>query len=243
MRKIKDGSHGVWVGFLVRLLKLVARMCVGYLGAGRARELVHDEMYAEANRRASKQVTTGVLLSESVRNLIRLRERPSIYSEIAIMYALVELIYRRQPRRATAADLFWDLSKLKDFEGVGQARVDDVLKLMVDEGWVTRDGQWWCLQECGYSEGRPNMMSRREKVATHGVEVVQGLMDYVAGKEGAGLHVVTAVGSDAEFVRFMQAFHKSIVEHGERFSKNSEEVTDAKEHRIYIITRKPEPGD
>ena len=232
MRKIKDGSHGVWVGFLVRLLKLVARMCVGYLGAGRARELVHDEMYAEANRRASKQVTTGVLLSESVRNLIRLRERPSIYSEISIVYALIELIYRRQPRRATAADLFWDLSKLKDFEGVGQARVDDVLKLMVDEGWVTRDGQWWCLQECGYSEGRPNMMSRREKVATHGVEVVQGLMDYVAGDEGAGVHVATLVGTRAEFDDLMGRVYQTWIEFSLQTPVNGTNMDHTRESKL-----------
>ena len=234
-----EGPHSGWEKYLEQLLRHAARTAAGYFSTTRVWQMVHTEMYRTTRERTGKQVTTGVLLAESLRNMVRLSEPSRIYPHIHVVYALIDALYRRRPHGATTSQLFWKLHENTAFADLAEARVEEVLELLETDGWLVRQDKLWHLIDAGYVEGKPNMMSRRERLSTFGVGVMAGLSDYLAGAEGSGFHVVTAVGTRKELEELMERIHSAIVEYHTQTRLNAREESIHEERfSIYIVTRK-----
>ena len=234
----RDSFQENWSESGEATLREVLRLLVGHLSLDRVIEIARQEMTHEVSNRGLKKATSSLVLEQSLRNYRRLETHTTTYDNVTVVYTLIQILHHHYPRSLNLAEVVAALHGRRRYRKVDYARTEDVLNMMVDEGWAERVAGGWRRVEAAYVEGQPNMMSRRQRLMAYAASAVGVLGRYLKAEEGADFHVVTWVGPLEEFRVLMDRMHQTAIRFFEEHASNTTEEYHGPIYRLYLLTRR-----
>ena len=233
-----DNSQDEWTAYAEAGLRLFSMFAAGYSSAKRVQEIVKQGMVYATRGKDVGQVASAFMLGASRRNLGRLEKKRTLSSDLTLSTAVVLVLAQAHPHTMSAYEVMQAVNKYEHLDDVDQRRIEEVLEWAIQEEWVVKQGRGYRLPDKSYVQRPSSLSSRRNTLASHGIDLLEAIHAYLRGEEAARFHVVRLVTSDAHFLGLMECIHQAILKYAEEHRLDSMEYPDEAKFTLFFLTRK-----